>query len=50
MNFDIVEEIGEIETIAKGAGIREIDRLRKMYGVSHGNIKRNLPRICGLYQ
>ena len=94
MNFDIVDDIGEIETIAKGSEISEIDRLRKIYGhgnwrkmkgiarvrlssgrirlaelhryeahgtgkkrnetqkifgVSHENIKRNLPRICGLY-
>jgi hypothetical protein len=35
MNFDIVDDIGEIETIAKGFGIREIERLRKTYG--HGS-------------
>lgn len=34
MNFDIIDDIGEIETIAKGSGIREIERLRKTYG--HG--------------
>jgi len=38
MNFDIVDDIGEIETIAKGSGIREIERLRKIYG--HGNWKK----------
>jgi len=38
MNFDTLEEITEIETIAKGAGIREISRLRKLYG--HGNWKK----------
>jgi len=35
MNFGIVDEIYEIETIAIGSGIREIGRLRKLYG--HGN-------------
>jgi hypothetical protein len=35
MNFDIVDDIAEVETIATGSGIRELDRLRKMYG--HGN-------------
>ena len=38
MNFDILEEITEIETIAEGSGIREISRLRKLYG--HGNWKK----------
>ena len=33
MNFDIVDDIGEIETIARGSGIREIERLRKVYGI-----------------
>ena len=37
MNFDIIDDITEIETIAKGLGIRELNRLRKFYG--HGNWK-----------
>ncbi len=32
MDFDIIDEISEIKTIAKGPGIREINRLRKIYG------------------
>jgi len=32
MNFDIIDEISEIETITKGSGIREFNRLRKFYG------------------
>jgi hypothetical protein len=35
MIFDIIDDITEIETIATGSGIRELNRLRKMYG--HGN-------------
>ena len=35
MNFDIIDDINLIETIAKGSEIRELDRLKKMYG--HGN-------------
>ena len=31
-NFEIVGEIDVVETIAKGAGIRDIKRLRKYYG------------------
>ena len=38
MNFDIIDNISEVETIAKGAGIRELNRLRKLYG--SGNWKK----------
>jgi hypothetical protein len=38
MNFDIIDEISEIETIAKGSGIRELNRLKKNYG--SGNWKK----------
>jgi hypothetical protein len=32
VNFDIVDEIKEIEIIAKGLGIKDLSRLRKLYG------------------
>ena len=32
MNFDIVGDIREVETIASGSGIRERRRLWKFYG------------------
>jgi len=32
MNFDIIAEITNIETIAIGSGIRDLNRLRKIYG------------------
>jgi hypothetical protein len=32
MHFAILGDIAEIETIATGPGIREIARLRKLYG------------------
>jgi len=35
MIFDIIDNIIEVETIATGSGIRELNRLRKVYG--HGN-------------
>ena len=38
MIFNIIDDISEIETIATGSGIRELNRLRKMYG--HGNWKK----------
>lgn len=35
MTFEIISEIAETETIAVGASIREIARLRKQYGQGH---------------
>ena len=32
MNFEVVGQIEDIETIAVGSAIREIGRLRKIYG------------------
>lgn len=32
MDFDVVGEITDIETIASGSAIREVKRLRKAYG------------------
>lgn len=32
MNFEIISEITDIEIIAAGSGIRDILRLRRMYG------------------
>jgi len=38
VNFDIIDEITNVATIAKGSGIRELNRLRRFYGL--GNWKR----------
>ena len=35
MNFDIIDEIRDVETVAKGLGIRDLSRLKKTYG--HGS-------------
>ena len=35
MDFAILSEITEVETIARGRGIRDLARLRRTYG--HGN-------------
>ena len=34
MDFEIVSEIAEVETIATGKGVRDRNRLRKFYGGS----------------
>jgi len=36
MDFEVVGDIGGIETIATGTGIRERGRLRKRYGRGRG--------------
>jgi hypothetical protein len=33
MNFEIISPITNIEVIASGKGIRDIQRLRRMYGI-----------------
>ena len=38
MEFDIIDEIKEIETIDQGSGIRDLTRLKKYYGL--GNWKK----------
>jgi hypothetical protein len=38
MNFDIIDEITDVVTVAKGSGIRELNHLRKFYGL--GNWKK----------
>jgi hypothetical protein len=38
MKFDIIDEIKDIETIAKGSRIRDLTRLKKIYGL--GNWKK----------
>ena len=35
MNFEIISEITGIETIAVGSRIRDLARLRRMYGKGH---------------
>lgn len=35
MDFEIIGNIRDVETFARGAGIRELPRLRKVYGLGH---------------
>ena len=57
MNFEIIDEIRGIETIARGAGIRNRDRLdrkygqanwRKMKGVAHIRLENGRVRLAEL--
>jgi len=45
VDFDIIEEIREIQTIAKGPGIRELERLRKTYGAGAWRKMKGIARI-----
>ena len=43
--MDIVSEITGIETIAEGRGIRELSRLRKVYGLGQWKKKKGIAII-----
>jgi hypothetical protein len=45
MRFEILDEIADIETIAQGAGIRNLGRLRKAYGRGRWRKKKGVARI-----
>jgi hypothetical protein len=44
-DFDIVGEIEDIEIIAKGPAIRDLDRLRKMYGFGNWRKMKGIARV-----
>jgi hypothetical protein len=45
MPFEILGEISEIETFATGSGIREIARLRRIYGRGRWRKRKGIARI-----
>jgi hypothetical protein len=45
MHFDILGEISEVETFAKGSGIREIARLQRAYGRARWRKRKGIARI-----
>jgi len=45
MYFQIVGEISHIETIAVGSSIREIFRLRKLYGRGHWKKRKGIATV-----
>ncbi len=44
-DFDIIDEIENIEIIAKGPAIRDLDRLRKMYGFGNWRKMKGIARV-----
>jgi hypothetical protein len=45
MWFEIVSEISEVETFATGSAIREVARLRKIYGRGRWRKRKGIARV-----
>jgi hypothetical protein len=45
MRFEILSEISEVETFATGSGVREIARLRRIYGRGRWRKRKGIARI-----
>jgi len=45
MHFEILGDITEVETFASGSGIREIARLRRIYGKGRWRKRKGIARV-----
>lgn len=45
MHFEILSEISDVETFATGSGIREIARLRRIYGRGRWRKRKGIARV-----
>jgi hypothetical protein len=45
MRFEILGEISDVETFAAGSGIREIARLRRVYGRGRWRKRKGIARV-----
>ena len=45
MDFELVGDVTEVETIAAGHGIRDLSRLRRLYGKGHWRKMKGTARI-----
>ena len=45
MNFQIIGQISDVETIAEGSGIRDIAVLRKRYGLGNWKKKKGVATV-----
>lgn len=45
MDFEIVDEITDIETFATGGGIRELPRLRRIYGKGRWRKRKGVAKV-----
>jgi hypothetical protein len=46
MDFEIIGELTQIETIASGTGVRDRVRLRKQYGSGRWRKPKGVARVC----
>jgi hypothetical protein len=45
MPFEIIDDISDVETFAAGSGIREIARLRRVYGRGRWRKRKGITRV-----
>ena len=45
MHFEIISDISHVETFAAGSSIRELPRLRKLYGRGRWRKRKGLARV-----
>ena len=45
MSFEVLDRISDVETIASGAAIREIKRLRGIYGAGRWRKRKGIVRV-----
>ena len=46
MNFEVIGEIKEVETFAVKTSIRELPRLRRIYGVGRWRKRKGVAQVC----
>jgi hypothetical protein len=46
LDFEILSDITDIETIAAGSSIREVERLRRIYGVGRWRKLKGIATVC----
>jgi len=45
MDFELIGDVADVETIATGSGIRELSRLRRLYGKGRWRKMKGVARI-----
>lgn len=45
MNFEILDDLADVETIARGSGIRDLARLCRTYGRGHWRKMKGVARV-----
>jgi hypothetical protein len=45
MDFEVLDDLGDVEVIATGSSIRELSRLRRLYGKGRWKKMKGIARI-----